>query len=338
MSIPTRHLGPDKLAVGAIGYGAMSFAGAYGQTGYDSNRAAREIVDRAVELGVTLFDTADGYGESEEILGEAIAGRRDKIVLATKFGIVSAPFGGNTAQINGTRAYMRERIERSLRRLRTDHIDLYYLHRVDPGTPIEETVGAMAELVAEGKVRHLGLSEAAPDTLRRAAAVHPITALQTEWSLWVREIEDEILPVCRELGISVVPYSPLGRGALTGTLTSRDELSENDHRRGLPWYSEENFEKNLSAVEAVRRIAAAHHAAPGQVALAWLLAKAPDVVPIPGTRRVTYLEENTAAADLTLAPDELATLDAIRVTGDREGDSARAAQNWFDGLTPPLKA
>jgi aryl-alcohol dehydrogenase-like predicted oxidoreductase len=338
MSIPVRHLGPNKLAVGAVGYGAMSFANPYGQSGYDSDQAARNIVDRAVELGVSLFDTADGYGESEEILGKAIAGRRDKIVLATKFGIVSAPFGGNVAQINGTRSYLRERIERSLRRLRTDHIDLYYLHRVDPNTPIEETVAAMAELVAEGKVLHLGLSEAAPDTLRRAVAVHPITALQTEWSLWVREIEDEILPLCQQLGISVVPYSPLGRGALTGTLTSRDDLPENDHRRGLPWYSEENFDRNMSAVEVVRRIAGEHDATPGQVALAWLLAKAPDVVPIPGTRRVTYLEENTAAADLTLTAAELATLDAITVAGDRAGASTRDAQNWFDGTTPPLNA
>ncbi|MEV4627276.1 aldo/keto reductase [Micromonospora sp. NPDC049523] len=338
MSIPVRHLGPDKLPVGAVGYGAMSFANPYGQAGYDGDRAAREIVDRAVELGVTLLDTADGYGDSEEILGRAIAGRRDKVVLATKFGIVAAPFGGATAEINGTRGYVRQAVDRSLKRLRTDHIDLYYQHRVDPNTPIEETVGAMAELVTEGKVRHLGLSEAAPDTLRRAVAVHPITALQTEWSLWAREIEDEILPVCRELGISVVPYSPLGRGALTGTLTSRDDLGENDHRRGMPWYSDENISRNLSTLDVVRRIAAQHAATPGQVALAWLLAKAPDVVPIPGTRRVTYLEENTAAADLTLTPEELATLDVIRVTGDREGASARAARNWFDGLTPPLKA
>ncbi|WUD77262.1 aldo/keto reductase [Streptomyces sp. NBC_00510] len=213
MPIPVRHLGPAKLAVGAVGYGAMSYANPYGQSGYDPERAAREIVDRALEIGVTLFDTAEGYGDSEETLGRAIAGRRDELVLATKFGIVSGPFGGAEARMDGSRGYIREAVERSLKKLGTDHIDLYYQHRVDPRTPIEETVGAMAELVAEGKVLHLGLSEAAPDTLRRAAAVHPITALQTEWSLWERGIESEILPLCRELGISVVPYSPFGRAA-----------------------------------------------------------------------------------------------------------------------------
>src|ERR1700754_4004798 len=234
--IPTRTLGPDGLAVGAIGYGAMSFAGPYGQELADGNRTAREIVDRALELGVTLLDTSDGYGDSEINLGAGIKGRRDQVVLATKFGIVSAPFNGREAKIDGRPEYIRQRIERSLQRLGTDYIDLYYQHRVDPDTPIEETVGAMAELVKEGKVRHLGLSEAAPDTIRRAAAVHPITALQTEWSLWTRDIEREILPVARELGISVVPYSPLGRGALTGAITSTADLPDNDFRRGIPRY------------------------------------------------------------------------------------------------------
>lgn len=332
----SRFLGPDKLEVGPIGYGAMSFANPYGQSGYDAAQAARQIVDRALELGVTLFDTAEGYGDSEVLLGQAIAGRRDQVVLATKFGIVEAPFGGGTARIDGTRAYVRMAVERSLRRLGTDHIDLYYQHRVDPDTPIEETVGAMAELVTEGKVRHLGLSEAAPDTLRRAAAVHPITALQTEWSLWTRHIEAEIVPVARELGIGIVPYSPLGRGALAGTITSRADLPENDHRRGLPWYSEENIDRNVRTVETVRRIAAGHEATPGQVALAWLLAKGPDVVPIPGTRRLRYFEENSAAAGLALTASELAGLEAITVVGGREMDGAADARNWFDGVTPPL--
>lgn len=338
MSVPVRHLGPAKLAVGAIGYGAMSFANPYGQAGYDAVQAAREIVDRATDLGVTLFDTAEAYGNSEEILGEAIAGRRDKVTLATKFGIVAAPFGGGVARMDGSRGYIRAAVEQSLRKLRTDHIDLYYQHRIDPDTPIEETVGAMAELVAEGKVLHLGLSEAAPDTLRRAAAVHPITALQTEWSLWERGIEQRILPVCQELGISVVPYSPLGRGALTGAITSRDDLSENDVRRDMPWYAPENIDRNLRTVEVVRQIAAGHDATPGQVALAWLLSRAPDVVPIPGTRRLAYFEENSAAANLTLTTAELAALDAITVAGDRERQSAMDAQNWFDGVTPPLTA
>ncbi|MFF7212895.1 aldo/keto reductase [Streptomyces sp. NPDC008238] len=259
-------------------------------------------------------------------------------MLATKFGIVSGPFGGSEARMDGSRGYIRKAVERSLKRLGTDRIDLYYQHRVDPRTPIEETVGAMAELVAEGKVLHVGLSEAAPDTLRRAAAVHPITALQTEWSLWERGIESEILPVCRELGISVVPYSPLGRGALTGTITSREELPENDHRRALPWYSEANFDRNMRTVRAVGDIAEQHEATPGQVALAWLLAKAPDVTPIPGTRRAAFLAENAAAAELVLTPEQLAALDALTVTGDREQASAMAATNWFDGVTPPLPA
>jgi aryl-alcohol dehydrogenase-like predicted oxidoreductase len=338
-SIPARQLGPDRLEVGAVGYGAMSFAAPYGQTAVDGDRVAREVVDRALELGVTLIDTADVYGDSEEHIGRAVRGRRDKVVLATKFGIVQPPFGGQEAKIDGSPAYVRSQLERSLSRLGTDHVDLYYQHRADPNTPIEETVGAMAELVAEGKVRHLGLSEAAPDTIRRAAAVHPITAVQTEWSLWAREIEDEIVPVCRELGISIVPYSPLGRGALTGTLTSREDLPENDHRRQMPWFSEGAMEQNVtSALDVLRRIAAEHDATPGQVALGWLLSKGEDVVPIPGTRRVRYLEENAAAANVALTGAQVEALDAISATGSREHESALAARNWTDGVTPPLKS
>ncbi|MEV4263521.1 aldo/keto reductase [Kribbella sp. NPDC049584] len=335
MTIPTRVLGPEKLEVGAIGFGAMSFGNPYGQHGqYDPDQAAGEILDRAEALGVTLIDTADGYGESEEILGRALAGRRDRFVVATKFGIVSAPFGGGEAKIDGRPAYARERLERSLRRLGTDHVDLYYQHRADPTVPIEDTVGAMAEFVAEGKVRYLGLSEASPDTIRRAHAVHRITAIQTEWSLWERGIEREVLPLTRELGIAVVPYSPLGRGALTGSIESRADLAGADHRAGMPWYSEENIAHNLFTVDIVRGIAKDLDAAPGQVALAWLLAKAPDVVPIPGTRRAEYVEQNSLAANLTLAPEHLEALEKITVAGDREHGTAVDAQNWFNGTTP----
>jgi aryl-alcohol dehydrogenase-like predicted oxidoreductase len=332
MSIPQRVLGVERLGVGAVGYGTMSFASPYGQSASDSTGTPRELVGRAIELGATLLDTADIYGPSEEIVGKAIAGRRDQVVLATKFGIVRGLSADGPPIINGTPAYVRERIERSLKVLGTDYVDLYYQHRVDPDVPIEETVGAMAELVTEGKVRHIGLSEAAPDTIRRANAVHPITAVQTEWSLWSRDIEDEVFPVCRELGIGVVAYSPLGRGPLTGTVTSRDDLPENDYRRGMPRFAQDNIDANLSSLEIVRQIAAAHDATPGQVSLAWLLAKAPDVVPIPGTRRVSYLEQNTAAAQLTLTADDIARLDALTIVGDRETE---LGHNWSHGVTPP---
>ncbi|MEV0778394.1 aldo/keto reductase [Streptomyces sp. NPDC050433] len=336
MRIPARSLGPDRLEVGAIGFGAMSFANVYGQGGdYSPDAVAREIVERADKLGVTMIDTADGYGDSEEIIGRAVAGRRDDFVIATKFGIVSVPVGGAEARIDGSPAYARERLERSLRRLGTDHIDLYYQHRVDPTIPIEETVGALAEFVAEGKVRHLGLSEAAPDTIRRAAAVHPITALQTEWSLWERSIEADIVPLARELGIGIVPYSPLGRGALTGAIASRGDLNSQDYRRDLPWYSEENLDRNLSTLDVLRGIAAEVNATPGQVALAWLLAQAPDVVPIPGTRRPQYFDENALAATVPLTAVHLAALERITVLGERDQSTAIAAHNWINGVTPP---
>ena len=235
--------------------------------------------------------------------------------------------------INGRPEYVRERLERSLTRLGTDHVDLYYQHRVDPDVPIEETVGAMAALVAEGKVRHLGLSESAPDTIRRAHAVHPISAVQTEWSLWSRDIEQEVFPLCRELGIGVVPYSPLGRGMLTGNITSIADLPESDYRRRMPRFAQEAFEANLAAVAIVREIAAAHGVAPGNVALAWLLAKSPQVVPIPGTLHVHRLEENAAAAELALSTEEIARLDALRVSGERESEMGH---NWSYGVTPPL--
>jgi aryl-alcohol dehydrogenase-like predicted oxidoreductase len=333
MSIFQRSLGPDGLTVGAVGYGAMSFARPYGQTADDATQdGADRLIGRAIELGVTLIDTADGYGNSEEVIGRAVAGRRDKVLIATKFGIVRALTPEGPPIINGRPEYIRQRIERSLTRLGTDHVDLYYQHRVDPDVPIEETVGAMAELVAEGKVRHLGLSEAAPDTIRRAHAIHPISAVQTEWSLWSRDIEQEVFPLCRELGIGVVPYSPLGRGMLTGKISSREDLPENDYRRRMPRFGQEAFDANAAAVETVRQIAQAHQAAVGQVALAWLLAKAPDVVPIPGTLHVSRLEENAGAAGLTLDAAEIARLDALPVSGERESE---LGHNWSYGVTPP---
>jgi aryl-alcohol dehydrogenase-like predicted oxidoreductase len=312
----------------------MSFGRPYGQSAEQAtDSAADALIGRAIELGVTLIDTADIYTGSEEIIGKAIAGRRDQVVIATKFGIVRSLTSGEGPAMNGRPEYVRERIERSLTRLGIDHVDLYYQHRVDPDVPIEETVGAMAELVAEGKVRHLGLSEAAPGTIRRAHAVHPIAAIEIEWSLWTRDIERDIFPLTRELGIGIVPYSPLGRGMLTGTITSREDLPENDYRRRMPRFAQDAFGANLEAVETVTQIAKDHGAAPGQVALAWLLAKAPDVVPIPGTLHVSRLEENTAAAGLTLTGAEIARLDALPVTGERE---IELGHNWFDGVTPPL--
>jgi aryl-alcohol dehydrogenase-like predicted oxidoreductase len=269
MSIPQRTLGSGGLTVGAIGYGAMSFARPYGQSAEQATDSiADALIGRAIELGVTLIDTADIYAGSEETIGKAIAGRRDQVVIATKFGIVRSLTSGDGPAMNGRPEYVRERIERSLTRLGIDHVDLYYQHRVDPDVPIEETVGAMAELVAEGKVRHLGLSEAAPGTIRRAHAVHPIAAIEIEWSLWTRDIERDIFPLTRELGIGIVPYSPLGRGMLTGTITSREDLPENDYRRRMPRFAQDAFGANLEAVETVTQIAKDHGAAPGQVALA----------------------------------------------------------------------
>jgi aryl-alcohol dehydrogenase-like predicted oxidoreductase len=334
MPIDQRRLGSDGLTVGAIGYGAMGFGRPYGQDAeLASDGTADALIGRAIELGVTLIDTADIYTNSEVIIGKAIAGRRGKVAIATKFGIVRSLTGGQPPVINGRPEYVRERIERSLGRLGTDHVDLYYQHRVDPDVPIEETVGAMAELVAEGKVLHLGLSEAAPDTIRRAHAVHPITAIETEWSLWSRDIEREVFPLCRELGIGVVPYSPLGRGMLTGTISSREELPENDYRRRMPRFAADAFDANLKAIETVTQIARDHDATAGQVALAWLLAKAPDVVPIPGTLHVSRLEENSAAARLTLTGAEITTLDDLPVTGERESE---LGYNWSYGVTPPV--
>jgi aryl-alcohol dehydrogenase-like predicted oxidoreductase len=328
MTIPTRTLGNAGPTVGAIGLGCMSFSSTYG--GFDGVDPAA-VISRAIDLGVTMLDTADVYGPSEVEVGKAIAGRRDEVVIASKFGIISTPRDGQPAVVNGRPDYVRSSVTKSLSRLGIDHIDLYYQHRADINVPIEETVGAMAELVTEGKVRQLGLSEASVDTIRRAAAIHPISALQSEWSLWSRDIEDEVVPTCRELGIGIVAFSPLGRGFLTGRISNVDNLSEQDMRRGYPRFQQEAFEANLESVQTVRAIATAHGATPGQVALAWLLAKGPDVVPIPGTKRISYLEENAAAANLDLSSADIARLDAVTVVGERTADPS-----WIFRSTPPL--
>ncbi len=304
--LPTRSLGRQGLQVSALGLGCMGMSQSYG-TPDDQESIA--TLHRALELGVTFLDTAEAYGPftNEELLGRALEGRRDRVVLATKFGF---RFQGN--QLTGTDSrpeHVREVAEASLRRLRTDRIDLLYQHRVDPGVPIEDVVGAMARLVEEGKVRFLGLSEAGEATIRRAHAVHPISALQSEYSLWERNLEGDVLPVLRELGIGLVPFSPLGRGFLTGTAKRAEEYPEGDYRRGDPRFQGENFDANMRAASAVREVAARHEATPSQVALAWLLHKGDDIVPIPGTKRRRYLEENVAAASLTLERAEIEALD-----------------------------
>jgi aryl-alcohol dehydrogenase-like predicted oxidoreductase len=324
---PTRALGTAGPVVGAIGLGCMSFGPAYGSEGGDD---PTEVVHRALDLGVTLLDTADAYGPSEEAVGRALAGRRDEAVVASKFGIVSPPRDGRPAVIDGRPEYVRSAVERSLARLATDHIDVYYQHRADENVPIEETVGAMAELVREGKVRHLGLSEASVDTIRRAVAVHPIAVLQSEWSLWSRDIEVDIVPTCRELGIALVPFSPLGRGFLTGGIRSRADLGAQDMRRYHPRFTEEVFDANVQSVRTVEEIATAHGASPGQVALAWLLSQGPDIVPIPGTKHIRYVEENVGGLDVTLTPEDLARLDALPVSGARTYDPS-----WIYRTTPP---
>ncbi|SDR79828.1 Predicted oxidoreductase [Friedmanniella luteola] len=318
--LPTRTLGTGDaaLAVSALGLGCMGMSEFYLDVGprgaRNSTADASEAVatiHRALDLGVSFLDTADMYGPftNEQLVGRAIAERRDEVVLATKFGNVRDADDPSRRWVDGSPAYVRSACDASLQRLGVDHIDLYYQHRVDKTVPIEETVGAMAELVTAGKVRHLGLSEAGVDTIRRAHAVHPITALQTEYSLWTRHVEDAILPALRELGIGLVPYSPLGRGFLTGTITSTDSLDPSDFRRHNPRFQGEALDANLAIVEAVRAVAQRKGATPGQLALAWVLAQGDDVVPIPGTKRVRYLEENVGAATVELTADDLAELD-----------------------------
>ncbi len=316
MPLAKRRLGRNGPEVSCLGLGCMGMSQSYGEADEAESLAT---LDRALELGVTFLDTAEVYGPftNEELLGRALRGRRDRVVLATKFGWRIE--GGRSVGLDSRPAHVREAVEGSLRRLRTDRIDLLYQHRVDPAVPIEDTVGAMAELVREGKVRFLGLSEAGARTIRRAHAVHPISALQSEYSLWERNLEPEIVPLLRQLGIGLVPFSPLGRGFLTGAVRRAEEYPETDFRRRDPRFQGANFDANVRAADAVRALAARRGVTPGQLALAWLLHKGDDVVPIPGTKRRRYLEENVAAADLALSPAELAALDAALPPGKVAG-------------------
>ncbi|PWC45798.1 aldo/keto reductase [Azospirillum sp. TSO22-1] len=306
------------IAVSAIGLGCMGMSEFYGPADDEQSLA---VLERALELGVTHYDTADMYGSghNERLLARFLAGRRGRVALATKFGIVRKP-GEYARTIDTSPAYVRRACEESLKRLGVEVIDLYYAHRLNPAVPVEDTVGAMAELVREGKVRGLGLCEVSAATLRRAHAVHPIAAVQSEYSLWTRDVEDEVLPACRELGVRLVAYAPLGRGMLTGAVTSREQLAENDFRRLSPRFQDGNLDANLRLVEAVKTLAEAKRCAPGQIALAWLLAQGPDILPIPGTKRIRYLEENVGAAALRLTPEEVAALSAALPRGAAAGD------------------
>jgi aryl-alcohol dehydrogenase-like predicted oxidoreductase len=312
-----RRLGNGGLTVSAVGLGCMGMSEFYG--GHD-DRKSIETIHRALDLGVDFLDTADiyGMGRNETLVGTAIRDRRDRVVLATKFGNVRGS-DGSFLGVNGKPAYVRSACEASLRRLGVEAIDLYYQHRVDPETPIEETVGAMADLVREGKVRHLGLSEAAPNTIRRAHAVHPLAALQTEYSLWSREPEDELLSVCRELGIGFVAYGPIGRGFLSGKIRRVEDLEPDDRRRIFPRFQGENFRRNLDLVKRIERIASEKRCLPSQLALAWLLSRGEEIVPIPGTTRISHLEENVAALEVGLTAMDLASIDEVAPRGVASG-------------------
>jgi aryl-alcohol dehydrogenase-like predicted oxidoreductase len=320
-----KHISLGGLDVSRIGLGTMAMSGYYLDPNSSDAESIRTI-QRALELGVTHIDTAEIYGPfaNEELVGRAVQGRRDEVVLATKFGLVSHA-GGGPGLLDSSPANIRTAVEGSLKRLGTDRIDLYYQHRVDPNTPIEDTIGAVAELVAEGKVLHIGLSEAGPTTIRRAHAVHPLAALQTEYSLWTRDPEAELLPVLRELGIGFVPYSPLGHGFLTGTIRSPQDLADDDWRKNNPRFTEGNFEKNLRIVDEVEAVASEVGATPAQIALAWLLAQGDDIAPIPGTKRVSRVEENTAADSVKLSAEQIERLNNLTpATGERheEGNMA----------------
>lgn len=313
--VPTRTIGTARLVVSAIGLGCMTMSDVYGP---GDERGAIATIHRAIDLGVFFFDTADTYadGANERLVGRAVADRRQQVCLATKFGFA---FPGGRGRLNGRPDYVKAACEASLRRLGVDYIDLYYLHRVDPDVPIEETVGAMADLVAAGTVRHLGLSEVNAEVLRRANQVHPITALQTEWSLWTRDIEDEILPAARELGVGIVPYSPLGRGFLTGRITSPDDLAPDDWRHTNARFQRDNLQLNLRLVDELKRLATEKGVEAGELALAWLLSRGDDVVPIPGTKRVAYLEQNAAATAVRLTSRDLSRIDSFARAGVAAG-------------------
>jgi aryl-alcohol dehydrogenase-like predicted oxidoreductase len=321
-----KHVNLGGLDVSRIGLGAMTMAGVYTSGGGLDDDESIRAIHRALDLGVTHIDTAEIYGpfHSEELVGRAISDRRDQVVVATKFGLVSHS-GGGPGVIDSNAANVRAALEGSLTRLGTDHIDLYYQHRVDPNTPIEETVGALAELVTEGKVLHIGLSEASPDTIRRAQAIHPVAALQTEYSLWSRDPEAELLPLLRQLGIGFVPYSPLGHGFLTGQIRTVDDIPDDDWRKDNPRFIGENFDHNLGIVAEVQAVAAEVDATPAQIALAWLLAQGDDIAPIPGTRRIARVEENTAADSIVLSGDQIDRLNNLTpAAGERHNEESMA--------------
>jgi len=324
----TRTLGTQGLTVSALGLGCMGMSQSYGSEDERDDNESIATIHRAIELGITFFDTAEAYGPfaNEELLARALSGKRDGVVIATKFGFTFGPEGING--VDSRPEHVREAAEGSLRRLKTDRIDLLYQHRVDPSVPIEETVGAMAELVHEGKVRFLGLSEAGENTIRRAHAVHPISALQSEYSLWERNLEPRIVPLLRELGIGLVPFAPLGRGFLTGAVKRAEEYPQDDFRRNDPRYQGANFDANMQAASAVRELAQRKGVTPAQIALAWLLHKGPDVVPIPGTKRRRYLEEDAGAASVSLSAEEMRALDSAlapdKISGPRYSERQRA--------------